>query len=90
MVFGWGKKKSTNETVESTKHERQISFPDINPILKENEVHLLGKILEQAKSIGEQIDIERKNIIQTMSLFENDDLNAKDVDKSLKVLIERG
>ena len=90
MVFGWGKKKSTNETVKSTKHERQISFSDINPILKENEAQLLGKILEQAKSIREQIDIERKNIIQTMSLFENDDLNAEDVDKSLKVLIERG
>ena len=90
MVFGWGKKKSTNETVESTKHERQISFSDINPILKENENQILGKILEQAKSIREQIDIEQKNIIQTMSLFENDDLNAEDVDKSLKVLIERG
>ncbi|MBI3623526.1 hypothetical protein HY212_05620 [Candidatus Pacearchaeota archaeon] len=90
MVFGWGKKKSTNETVESTKHERQISFSDINLILKENETQLLGKIIEQAKLIREQIDIERKNIIQTMSLFENDDLNAEDVDKSLKVLIERG
>ena len=90
MVFGWGKKKSTNETVESTKQERQVSFSDINPILKENETQLLGKIIEQAKSIREQIEIERKNIIQTMSLFENDDLNAEDVDKSLKVLIERG
>ena len=90
MVFGWGKKKSTNETVESAKHERQISFSDITPILKENENQLLRKILEQAKSIGGQIDIERKNIIQTMTLFENDDLNAEDVDKSLKVLIERG
>jgi len=90
MVFGWGKKKSTNETVESTKHDRQISFSDINPILKEIETQLLGKILEQAKSIREQINIEQKNIIQTMSQFENDDLNAEDVDKSLKVLIERG
>lgn len=90
MVFGWGKKKSTNETIESAKHERQISFSDINPILKESENQLFGKIIEQAKSIREQIDIERKNIIQTMSLFENDDLNADDVDKSLKVLIERG
>ncbi|HET6458330.1 MAG TPA: hypothetical protein VFG24_05590 [Nitrosopumilaceae archaeon] len=90
MVFGWGKKKSTNETVESTKDERQISFSDIDPILKETQTNLLGKILEQAKSIGSQIEIERKNIIQTMSLFENDDLNAEDVDKSLRVLIERG
>jgi hypothetical protein len=90
MVFGWGKKKSTHETVESTKHEKQISFSEINPILKESETQLLGKILEQSKSIREQIDIERKNIIQTMLLFENDDLNAEDVDKSLKVLIERG
>src|SRR5690348_531379 len=90
MVFGWGKKKSTNETIKSTKHERRISLSDVNQILKENETQLLGKIIEQAKSIREQIDIERKNIIQTMSLFENDDLNAEDVDKSLKVLIERG
>ena len=90
MVFGWGKKKSANEIVESTKRERQISFSDINSILKETKDQLLGKILEQAKSTSEQIDTERKNIIQTMSLFENDDLNAEDVDKSLKVLIERG
>ena len=90
MVFGWGKKKSSNETIESAKHERQISFTDITPILKENETQLLEKILEQARSIRSQIGIEQKNIIQTMSLFENDDLNAEDVDKSLKVLIERG
>ena len=90
MVFGWGKKKSTNETVESPKHQREIPLSEINPILNESQTHLLKKILEQAKSIWEQIDIERKNIIQTMSLFENDDLNAEDVDKSLKVLIERG
>ena len=90
MIFGWGKKKSTNETVESTKHEKHISFSDINPILKENETRLLGKILERAKTVKEQIDIEQKNIIQTISSFEKDDLNAEDVDKSLKVLIERG
>ncbi len=90
MVFGWGKKKTANETVESTRHGRQISFPDINSILKENEMQLLKKILEQARSIRDQIDIERKNIMQTISHFEEDDLNAEDVDKSLKVLIERG
>jgi hypothetical protein len=90
MVFGWGKKKSTNETVKSTSRERQISFSDINSILKENETRLLGKIFEQAKSIREQIDIERKNVMQIISEFENDDLGSENVDKSLKVLIERG
>ncbi len=89
MVFGWGKKKSTNETVKSS-NERQILLSDINLILKENETLLLGKIFEQAKSIREQIDIERKNIIQIISEFENDDLGSENVDKSLKVLIERG
>jgi DNA repair exonuclease SbcCD ATPase subunit len=89
MVFGWGKKKSANETVKSS-NERQILLSEINSILKENETLLLGKIFEQAKSIKEQIDIERKNIIQIISEFENDDLGSEDVDKSLKVLIERG
>jgi hypothetical protein len=59
MVFGWRKKKTTNETVESTKRGRQISFFDINSILKENETQLLKKILEQAKSIRDQVDIVR-------------------------------
>ena len=90
MVFGWGKKKSTNETVKSSKFERQISFSDINSILKESETLLLGRILEQAKSIKDQVDIERKNVVQTISEFESDDLGSENVDKSLKVLIERG
>jgi len=90
MVFGWGKKKTGNETVESTRQERQISFSDINLILKENEAQLLKRILGQAKSIREQIDVEQKNTLQTILQFEKDDLNAEDVDKSLKVLIERG
>ena len=90
MVFGWGKKKSATETDKSTGNERQISFSDINSILKESETRLLGKILEQAKSIKEQTDTERKNIMQTISEFEIDDLDKENVDKSLKVLIERG
>src|SRR6267378_2737002 len=90
MVFGWGKKKTGNETVESTKQERQVSFSDINLILRENEAQLIKRILGQAKSIREQIDVEQKNILQTILQFEKDDLNAEDVDKNLKVLIERG
>jgi len=89
LVFGWGKKKTTNETMESTRQGRQISFSDINPLLKENESQLIKKILDQAKSVREEIDVELKNLIQTISRFEEDDLNAEDVDKSIKVLIER-
>ena len=63
MVFGWVKKKTGNETVESTKHERQVSFSDIILVLKENEAQLLKRILGQAKSIREQIDVEQKNIL---------------------------
>ena len=90
MVFGWGKKKTGNETVESTKQERQITFSDINVILKESETQLLKKILGQAKSVREKIEVEQKSILQTILEFEEDDLEAEDVDKSLKVLIERG
>ncbi|HMK32401.1 MAG TPA: hypothetical protein VK431_02125, partial [Nitrosopumilaceae archaeon] len=90
MVFGWGKKKTGNEIVESTKQERQITFSDINVILKESETQLLKKILGQAKSVREKIEVEQKSILQTILEFEEDDLEAEDVDKSLKVLIERG
>ncbi len=90
MVFGWGKKKATNETVESRVLEKQVALSEINNIIKENETQRLKKITENAKSIKDAVEIERKNIIQITSQLESDTLKADDVDKHLKLLIERG
>lgn len=90
MVFGWGKKKVTNETIESRVLEKQVTLSEINDIIKENQVQRLKKITENAKSIKDVVELERKNIIQIISQLESDTLKVDDVDKHLKLLIERG
>jgi len=89
MVFGWGKKKTTNETIGSRMLEKQVALSEINNIIKENELQRLKKITEIAKSIRGIVEIERKNIIQIISQLESDTLKVDDVDKHLKLLIER-
>ena len=90
MVFGWGKKKVTNETIKSRVLEKQVTLSEINVIIKENQVQRLEKITENAKSIKDVVELERKNIIQIISQLESDTLKVDDVDKHLKLLIERG
>jgi len=90
MVFGWGKKKSTNESIKSTQLVKQISLDKIEGILDEQKNKLSNQIIEKSKSIREEIEIKQKEIVQIISQFESDDLGSQDVDKHLKVLIERG
>ncbi len=90
MVFGWGKKKTTNESIGSIRQERQITFSDVNSILKETELQILHRILEQAKSVCEELEIERKQIQEITLQLDEDNLNVDDVDKNIKTIVERG
>ena len=88
MVFGWGTKKS-KESGKPAGLQRQVALVEISEILKEKENERLPKLAEKAKEIRDRVDIERKNIIQIVSQLESDDLKADNVDKHLKMLIER-
>ena len=90
MVFGWGKKKSEREMIGSAGLENQVSLSQINEILKKNETQRLGRLLETARSIRTKVETERQNIIQITSQLEEDNLKVDDVDKHLKMLLERG
>ena len=90
MVFGWGKKKDTNGSIKSTQLANQVSLDKIEGILQEQENKLNNQIIEKSKSIMEEIEIKRKEIVQIISQFESDDLGSQNVDKHLRVLIERG
>lgn len=89
MVFGWGKKRST-DSIESTQLAKQISLDKIESILQEKKNNISNEIIEKSKPIRDKIEINRKKIIQLFSQFESDDLGSQDVDKHLKILIERG
>src|SRR5574342_1382474 len=89
MVFGWGKKKST-ESIESTQLVKQISLDKIDGMLQEKNNQLSNQIIEKTKPIRNKIETPRKEIMNIISQFESDDLGSQDVDKHLKALIERG
>jgi predicted nucleic acid-binding Zn-ribbon protein len=89
MVFGWGKKRST-DAIESTQLAKQISLDEIEGILQEKKDNISNEIIEKSKSIRDKIETDRKKIIQLFSQFESDDLGTQDVDKHLKIIIERG
>ena len=90
MVFGWGKKKNANETIESKVLAKRVSLFEINDVLKESQTRRLEQITENAKTIRDLVETERKIIIQIISQLEDDTLKVDDVDKHLKSLIERG
>jgi len=89
MVFGWGKKRST-DYIESTQLAKQVSLDKIENILQEKKNNISNEIIEKSKSIRGKIETNRKEIIQLFSQFESDDLGSQDVDKHLKIIIERG
>ncbi len=89
MVFGWGKKRST-DSKESTKLVEQISLDKLEGILQEKKNQLSNQIVEKSRPIKDRIEIKRKEIVQLISQFESDDLGSQNVDKHLQVIIERG
>ena len=89
MVFGWGKKRST-DSIESTQLSRQVSLDKIGSILQEKRNNLSDQIVEKSKSIRDKIEVKREEIVQLFSQFESDDLGSQDIDKHLKIIIERG
>ena len=89
MVFGWGKKRFT-DSIESTQLAKQVSLNEIESILQEKKNILSNQIVEKSKSIMDKIEINRKEIVHLFSQFESDDLGSQNVDKHLKIIIERG
>ncbi|HXV38283.1 MAG TPA: hypothetical protein VD699_01730 [Nitrosopumilaceae archaeon] len=89
MVFGWGKKRST-DSIESTQLAKQVSLNKIESVLQEKKNNLSNQIVEKSIPMRDKIEVKRGEIVQLFSQFESDDLGSQDVDKHLKIIIERG
>ena len=89
MVFGWGKKKTIG-SMESSQPVKQISLDTIDNLFVEKKNSLINAIIEKTKAIRSEIELSRKAIIQLFLQFESDDLGSHDIDKHLKIIVERG
>lgn len=89
MVFGWGKKKTETKT-ENIASLRDISFPDVKPIIKDLKESRTKILLSEAKSYREKIKPQIDDIRNLTRDLEKDDLKVDDIDKHLKILVVRG
>lgn len=90
MVFGFGKKKTVENPVSPVQRQREVSLQEIPSIIKEFEGPRISNILQEAKRLKTEIELNQKNIHGISLDLESDDLKLDDVDKNLKTVGKRG
>lgn len=90
MVFGFGKKKSHEQPIASTQKERTISLEEIPSIIQETESPHITEVINIAKSIKEEVEVNRKKIHELILHLESNDLNLDDIDRNLMIIVKRG
>lgn len=90
MVFGFGKKKTVENPVSPVQRQREVSLQEIPSIIKEFEGPRISNILQEAKRLKTEIELNQKNIHGISLDLESDDLKLDDVDRNLKTVGKRG
>ncbi len=88
MVFGFGKKKSSEQPVEQS--PEIIQFSEISKFLHGIESPQRSEAINRAKTIREEIISNMKDIHEIILHLERDDLKLDDVDKNLRTIATRG
>ena len=91
MVFGWGKKKSKIEYVETiVRKEKDVHISEIKPILEDIQSLRTKTIIAEVKSFPKKIETQLKDILKITKDLVHDNLNVEDIDKHLEILVVRG
>lgn len=90
MVFGFGKKKSNVIPDTEIQKEQHITLSNIRQILIDLERPGIEKAVSKSKELKEKTSRHKKNILDIIIQLEKDDLKTDDVDKNLRVIINRG
>ena len=90
MVFGFGKKKSQEQPITHIQKERTISLEDIPGLIQETESPHITEVINIAKSVKEEVEVNRKKIRELILHLESDDLNLDDIDRNLMIIVKRG
>lgn len=90
MVFGFGKKKTQEDTSIPTQKERTVSIEEIPGILQEAQSPHITESINIAKTVREQIEANKKKIHELILHLESDDLKLDDIDRNLMIIVKRG
>ena len=89
MVFGWGKKKTEQETIEPHK-EKQIKPSEIKGILDDVIIVRTKTIIAEVKPFKKKIESNTDEVLKITNDLKQDDLKVDDLDKRLHVIVVRG
>ena len=90
MVFGWGKKKQEENTVEVISKNKEIQLSDVSKILTELNQLRSSQILLEIKEIREITEPLINDLIKIGKVLEKDNLKVDDIDKHLAIIVVRG
>ena len=90
MVFGWGKKnraqvQKTEETV-----ERSVGISDVSQIVTDTLKIHSKTIVSETSSLHSRMDNLFADLAKIISKLDGDDLQIGDVDRNIRVIVERG
>ena len=90
MVFGWGKKKQTNEHVEQKSVNRNISLSEVPKIIDDLSKLRESQTLSEIKNLRNNTAPLIDDLMKIGIVLEKDNLNIDDIDKHLAIIVVRG
>jgi len=89
MVFGWGKKKTEQDTI-APKKENQIKLTEIKGALDDIALVRAKTIVAEVKSFKKKIESNIDEVLKIANDLKQDNLKVDELDKRLQVIVVRG
>jgi len=90
MVFGWGKKKQDETSIEEIPQNKEISLVDVPKIISDLSALRKSQTLSEINNLRNRTAPLIEELMKIGNVLEKDDLNMDDVDKHLAIIVVRG
>ncbi|MCV0400478.1 MAG: exonuclease SbcC [Nitrosopumilus sp.] len=90
MVFGWGKKKQEESSLEEIPQNKEISLEDIPKIISDLSKLRKTQTLNNINNLRNDTEPLIHDLMKIGNKLEKDNLNIDDIDKHLAIIVVRG
>jgi hypothetical protein len=90
MVFGWGKKKQEEKSVDVIPQEKEVKLSDIPKIVTELNQLRKSQTISEIKHLRNNTEPLIDDLMKIGSVLEKDNLQVDDIDKHLAIIVVRG
>ncbi len=90
MVFGWGKKKPEEKSIDEIPQEKEIQLSDVPKILADLTQLRKSQTISEIKYLRNNTAPLIDDLMKIGHVLEKDDLNVDDIDKHLAIIVVRG